>query len=125
MLSNEFADEEHLFRAIHPSQWDVEESKPSSGAFKDKNGLSIDRQADRDISTACSYILNNFPNSKAIAHFTTKTSKAHGAFPKYNPTTTNPYHSLLIREDGNLKLPGSTLNKLSDSCLICFQKEDV
>ncbi|MGB4586925.1 MAG: hypothetical protein WBH66_07775 [Rectinemataceae bacterium] len=46
----EFYPEEKLYRKIRPLEtfWDQERNRPTSGAFKDKRGLSVDRQGERD-----------------------------------------------------------------------------
>jgi hypothetical protein len=53
-MLNEFHSSEKLYREIRPlvQFWDNERERPTSGAFKDSKGISVDRQGDRQESEA-------------------------------------------------------------------------
>ena len=62
-MRTEFYPEENLYRKIRPIEafWDMERNRPTSGAFKDKNGLSVDRQGERDEGEALRALEENLP----------------------------------------------------------------
>jgi hypothetical protein len=122
MLSEEFAPEELLFRAIvHSVQWDYDEDRPSSAAFKDSLGTSVDRQHDRAEDECIDFVLSHFPNPIAIACFTVAKCIEYGAKPVYAPLPENRYHSVLHRPDGTIRLSGGTLKKFK-SVKICYKR---
>lgn len=126
MLPEVFAPEENIFRAVPDAQYDFNEDKPSTAAFKDSQGLSVDRQWERQIHECKDFILakDKFANSKAIVHISTETCKVHGANPNYKPEPDNNYHSILIRPDGTIRLSDSTRRKLKENCIVCYKREE-
>ena len=45
MLNENILDAENLYRrvSVNPNSWDLENNKPSSAAFKQSTGVSVDR----------------------------------------------------------------------------------
>lgn len=96
MLDPAFADgEEKLFRAILPLEafWDEENNRPTSGAFKDNKGLSVDRQAGRSVSDAVQALLATKKEDSKIVSVTVSFCRSVPVLPVYKPVENNIYHS--------------------------------
>ena len=67
-MHEEFQPDERLYRKIRPLEqfWDSESQRPTSGAFKDRNGLSVDRQGQRQNNDAIDQLNSRLPGSGAI-----------------------------------------------------------
>lgn len=61
-MDNNFDEKEMLLRVVLPDDiyW-KDDGSISSAAFKDSNGLSVDRVNNRSLSEAVGYIHNHFP----------------------------------------------------------------
>lgn len=118
-----FDDDENLFRGIitNPNFWKSETNLPSSAAFKDTYGVSVDRQSGRSIEESTSFLTDRF-DLKAVVHFTHLESIGYGAVAHEDAKEDNPYHCLLKREDGTLVLTDSVARKLSKNCKVCYLK---
>lgn len=97
-LSANFSDErEKLLRAVwadkYPHLWDTKNNRPSSAAFKDKNGLSVDRAGQRTDAEAVEYAKNHLHGFIVAA--TVEMCRKANVSPKYLPSKTTPYHSEL------------------------------
>jgi len=127
MLTNQFDPDENLFRAIKnfPNWWDEETNRPTSAAFKDSNGVSIDRQGERPIDEAKNTLLNRFDALKAIVYISSRESISNDAYPHYNPVDNNEFHSLLKQPDGSIPLTPKIAKKLSRSVLICCKQNNI
>ena len=126
MLSNEFPPEEQLFRAIKsfPQWWDNEADRPTSAAFKDSMGCSIDRQGGRTIEECKNALLARFNDLKAIVHLSTQESNNCGAKPFYDKQDDKVYHSILKNLDGTIPITSSVAKKLSRTVAACYKKEE-
>mgnify|MGYP007101926780 FL=1 len=87
--------DEKLFRAILPIEafWDAENNRPTSGAFKDNKGLSVDRQADRSVGDSVQTLLSTKQADSKIVSVTVKTCRTIPVLPVYKPLENNIYHS--------------------------------
>ncbi|HQL17523.1 MAG TPA: hypothetical protein PK775_09545 [Rectinema sp.] len=67
-MHEEFQPDERLYRKIRPLEqfWDSESQRPTSGAFKDRNGLSVDRQGQRQNNDAINQLNSRLPGIGAI-----------------------------------------------------------
>lgn len=95
MLNNQINDEEYLYRTIRPLKflWDFSRNRPSSAAFKDKAGLSVDRSADRNEEEIIESLNKRFPDSKAIVSISHQECKEIDVLVLYAPSKANKYHS--------------------------------
>ncbi|EKB48520.1 hypothetical protein B879_02861 [Cecembia lonarensis LW9] len=73
MLPQNISDEEILFRAIKPfpNWWKVDINRPSSAAFKDSRGVSVDRDAGRQSSRVVQILRARFPKPDRFLFFST------------------------------------------------------
>ncbi len=126
MLTNEFHPNENLFRAIKPipNWWDEETNRPTSAAFKDSNGASIDRQGERVFDECKNALLDRFKDLKAIVHISSLQSISQGGHPFYEPVDGNVYHSLLKQADGTIPLTSSIAKKISRNVEVCHLKQE-
>ncbi len=99
MLDNHISDKERLYRVIirDPSWWSYKRNKPSTAAFKDANGVSVDRAGGRPNEDCIKYLTNRFRrNLRAIVSLTGQECRACDTFPKYARSKNNKYHSLIL-----------------------------
>lgn len=94
----EFEKEEKLFRVIRPgSMFWKSEGKLSSAAFKDKNGLSVDRAMGRADEAAVSLLENRLKDKGAVVSVKVRQCEKINAVVRYLPIEyekeRNPYHS--------------------------------
>lgn len=93
----EFYPEEKLLRKIHPVEafWDKDKNRPTSGAFKDKHGLSVDRQGGRDEREAIAFLNEHLPQEGNIVSVLHEQCVGLDIEVKYLPVPENEYHSEL------------------------------
>ena len=91
-ISEEISEEENLFRGIHPSQWDEANLRPSSAAFKDRKGLSVDRCNMRSDSEAINHLLASKP-FRGIVKFGVIYALDLPSQVLYKPLADNVFHS--------------------------------
>lgn len=94
-MTNQFNSYEKLFRAVYPPTvlpifW-KENGKISSAAFKDKNGLSVERSHNRSDNAVIKDMLYFFHGH--ILTVTVKDCENCNAIVKYLPTKRSVYHS--------------------------------
>ncbi|MCL2096337.1 MAG: hypothetical protein FWH10_05455 [Oscillospiraceae bacterium] len=123
-FTNKFYNSETLLRGVPniPNFWDDELNRPTSAAFKDPRGLSVNRT---DENKRCydesldqlktSERVNRF---KAIAEVSVEFCRSLGLCLKYEPTEDNIYHSEIHKSEHERKLSKSEARKLATECLI-------
>ncbi len=95
----------------NPILWDEKESRPSSAAFKDSRGLSVDRQGERNHDECCNRLRQRFA-SRAVVFTTVEVCIASGCTPVYDPVEDNIYHSLIKDANGNITLSSPAAKRL-------------
>lgn len=123
MLNETFDNQEKLFRAIklHLTEWwDVEQNRPTSAAFKDRLGVSVDREGGRTIDDCNIFLLNRFGALKAIVHITYEKCISLGAHPKYAPEQDNEFHCLITTPEGTVPVTQAAAKKLSRSVEVSY-----
>ncbi len=98
MLDSHIADDERLYRVIKniPSWWNYKRNKPSTAAFKDSNGISVDREGDRSNENCIKSLESRFRRYlKAIVSLTGRECRNCDTYPLYSPSRKNNYHSLI------------------------------
>jgi hypothetical protein len=124
-FSNEFKNGETLLRGIHikPDFWNSEKNRPSSAAFKDSRGLSVNRTGENKkyYKESLECLKNNLGERlKAAAEINADFCLDLGLFLKYCPMSDNIYHSEIHKSENEPLLTKSTAKKLSEACkLIC------
>ena len=89
-MDNQFEETELLLRAVLPVSMYWKNGKLSSAAFKDKNGLSVNRVYDQKLETAINIMKNSLRGS--IVSVLVKDCNDVSACVKYLPSKNNDYH---------------------------------
>ena len=109
---SDIGDNEILYRAIHPSFWDYEEDRPTSALFKDRKGVSVDRDGGRIETETVECLLKtrqNFGAGKLNAGQTRKV----GTFLKPDKIPGNDFHALILDSESKIQLSNSKAKELS------------
>lgn len=109
---SEIQDYETLYRAIHPNFWNYEEDRPSSALFKDRKGVSVDRDGNRDQNEAINFLLSsrrNFGAGNLNAGQTRKT----GTCLKPDKIPENDFHALILESESKILLSNKKAKELS------------
>lgn len=113
MLPTEISDSETLFKAIKPINHLWKEGVPSSAAFKDSKGLSVDRDGGRSKSE-CIAVLQERIGTKAVVSFRAGECRSIGVMPLAKPLMNNPFHAEVHRNLTEVSLSPSQAKKLRD-----------
>ena len=105
-------DSEILFRAIHPSHWDEDEERPTSAAFKDRQGVSVDRDGERSTEDCLSFLLNN-RNSYGACSIKADLVNTIGAYAKKDQKSENIFHALILKKKKKIHLSNGKARALS------------
>lgn len=109
---SEIQDSEILYRAIHPSFWNYEEDRPTSALFKDKKGVSVDRDGERTEKEATTFLLNSrqyYGAGKLNAGQTRNVD----TYLKPDKIPENDFHSLILESESKIQLSNGKAKKLS------------
>ena len=102
-MDNNFDGGEALYRAVLPSSSYIkEDGSISSGAFKDKKGLSVDRgnyRSDREVVDNMKHRLNG-----RIAKFYVQDCYDVEAVPMYLPEEDDEFHSEIHKSSSEIRL---------------------
>ena len=95
-MDNSFRNDELLLRAVyppdrHPDFW--RGNRLSSAAFKDKNGLSVDRLYDRELKDGIAFMREERGLKGYIASVSVDDCVSVSAHVAYRPTSNDVYHS--------------------------------
>lgn len=115
MLDPEIKNSERLYKAIKktiPNQWSNKRNGPSSAAFKDSKGLSVDRAGSRPINSIVSDFQSRF-EIRSVISVTAGECRNHKTYPKYAPLSDNIYHSEIHRSSDIITLTAGQARKLS------------
>ena len=122
-MNSEFDINEKLYRAIIPLEpFKKIDGSISSGAFRDKNGLSVDRQMGRENKEAVNFMkrLNG-----DIVSVTVQDCVDCAAVCTYCPLDINEYHSEIHKDNKTKLLSKGQAKKLASKCKIEFESNDV
>ena len=117
-------DQENLLRGVSvaiPHLW--KDRRPSSAAFKDSNGLSVDRAANRSLDEAIMYARGHLPGY-AIVSISVGSCRNINATLKYKPEQNNPYHSEIHRNETTIPLSASQARHLAVTATILYKPEE-
>lgn len=108
----EIQDNETLYRAIHPSFWNYEEDRPTSALFKDRKGVSVDRDGNRDESQALNFLLNSRKNFGA-GNLNAGQTRNIGTYLKPDKIPENDFHTLILESESKILLSSKKAKELS------------
>lgn len=114
MLPQNISDEEILFRAIKPfpNWWKFDINRPSSAAFKDSRGVSVDRDADRQSSQVVQILRARF-SVRAVVSIPTGVCRTFGTCPVAKPLPNQPEHAEIHRSESEIELTSGQARNLS------------
>ena len=114
-MHEKFQPDERLYRKIRPLEqfWDSESQRPTSGAFKDRNGLSVDRQGQRQNNDAISQLNSRLPGIGAIVSVEYQQCTEIPVLVVYKPLPENEFHSEIHDSKDRIALASSKARKLS------------
>lgn len=112
--------EETLYRAIRPLDflWDFDFDRPSSAAFKDKDGLSCDKLDDRQENEVFKTLRKRF-ETRAIVKIKVKQCLKIGVYPKDAPSKQNKYHAEIWENEHEKLISSQKRRLLADRVEIC------
>ena len=116
----EIPDQENLYRGIHSTQWNEEESRPSSAAFKDRRGLSVDRCNLRDEEDVINFLLSKKPH-RGIVKISVPYARELPSMVVYAPVDGNIYHSELHNDEDKLELARGKAKRLAKDSEVVFE----
>ena len=123
-FSEDFKNGESLLRGIskNPDCWKNDADRPSSAAFKDSNGLSVNRTGENRKNYDESFELLKTTEIKgetfrAISEVSLEFCVELGVYLKYSPLDNNIYHSEIHKSQTVALLTKSIARKLSENCM--------
>lgn len=119
MTDNYIKDEERLFRVIKsfPNWWKFDVNRPSSAAFKDSNGVSVDRQGTRNIDQVIERFRNRF-ELRAVVSINAGKCREFNTYPIAKPGLENPEHAEIHNSPFEIPLTSGKARKLSKEARI-------
>lgn len=115
---------ENLYRAIRtiPFLWDNESNRPSTAAFKDPKGLSVDRDGHRSDDEMITTFKDRFGELKSVVRISASYCYEISAHVVANPSKNNKFHAEIHNTETEKKLSKSKQLKLSKNCEIIYLK---
>lgn len=117
-MNENFSEDEKLYRAVRP--WDIfwkTNGKLSSAAFKDKNGLSVERGDHREDSDVVDNMRKNQFEGKIVS-LNVQQCYSVNALVKYLPSRKNIYHSEIHKDENTRLLSDSQCRNLVKMAII-------
>ncbi len=110
---------EKLFRAIRPINflWDNEFNRPSPAAFKDKNGLSVEKAGQRTTNDVLES-LSKKHNTETIVEISVKQCVQIDTYPINAPSHTNRYHVEIHNSPTEKLIEANKRRKMAEICTI-------
>ncbi len=109
--------DEILHKAIKskPQFWNTKTDSISSALFKDSQGVSVDRNANRSDEEVKYNFLTRFPDLKGEARLKTELCRDKGCRVHADPTEHNENHALILGEN-KIELTKGQAKYLSRNC---------
>ena len=119
-MDDQFQPTELLFRAVLPRDmyW-KETGEPTSAAFKDSKGLSVDRDGGRSREDAADFLQTHL--SGAVVHITVDDCVKCDALVQYDPKPDNNWHSLILRSNEQPELTRHQAKFLAQ-CAVVYRR---
>lgn len=124
MNSDFIDDEEQLFRCIKniPNWWKSKFNRPSSAAFKDSKGVSVDRSGGRTNEAVVKEYKRKF-DLKAVVSVTAGRCRELNTYPVPKPTRKNSHHAEIHDSPYKVQLSGGKARELSKAVKIDYLNE--
>lgn len=118
----EIGDDEFLYRSVSEMNWNTRENRVSSSAFKNKDGVSVDRDALFRTEQECVNALVDRFDHRAICKIKAQDVRIASALPKYLPTSDNQYHSEIHGSDADKSLKNSVVKAILKKIIVVYEK---
>lgn len=115
MLDTKINDSERLYKAIKksiPAQWNERLDQPTSAAFKDSQGVSVDRKGDRSDREIIYSFKERF-ELRSVISITAQQCRDQRAYPIAKPLSDNTYHAEIHRSPDKIMLTPGQAKRLS------------
>lgn len=112
-LPDRIRNEEILYRAINPIQWNTIDNKLTSAVFKDTNGVSVDRMGDRTEGDIIRVYNRRFSRKWGLLNISAANCRIIGTEPTAKPKF-NPFHALILNNTGSKNIPKPKAKRLRD-----------
>ena len=109
---SEIQDSEILYRAIHPNHWNYEEDRPTSALFKDRRGVSVDRNGERVEEEAIAFLLHTRQDF-GVGRLNAGQTRNVGTYLKPDKTSENDFHALILESESRIQLSNKKAKELS------------
>ena len=125
MLDPNISDEEYLYRGVVEAQWHPTKNRPSSAAFKDSHGTSVDRSGGREDQECIEALLARAHKPfREILKVQAGFCRGIGCFLHYSPIEENIYHSEIHdSEDLEGLKSSSKAKKLERQSFYCLSNQ--
>ena len=121
-MDESFAPDEQLYRGLH-SIWLEDDNSVSSAAFKDSNGISVDRDGGRAGRDCIDKLVDNLPQIEGVCRLSCEDVEDCGALPVYLPVEENEYHCEIHDSVDQVQIKSkSKSRKLASKCHVVFRK---
>jgi len=120
-IPEEVLENEYLYRGVIELNWDFERQRVTSAAFKDSQGVSVDRQHTRSYRQ-CIDFLNRSTTFFAICKVQTKDVLELNALVKYLPIEGNPYHSEIHDSKERIQMRGAKPKRIREKSEIVYKR---
>ena len=127
-LSSDIKDEEHLYRVVKRSRPDCMINKRvSPGLFKEKDGVSVDRDGGRTLDEIISFITSNTfgKRAKGIVELSAGDCFSIEVNISSDPSDNNPYHANMWLDMTDENKYNLQALRLADMCNVVFYDEDI
>lgn len=123
-MENVIPDEEYLYRGVVESCWNPQEQRPSSAAFKDSNGVSVDRDGGRNEEKCVEQLLHLKP-FYAVCRLTAGNARSCDTVVKHLPVEGNEYHSEIHDSENQKEIKSkSKSRKLAGISELSYRKNN-
>jgi hypothetical protein len=112
--------EEFLYRGVVEKQWDKDNNRPTSAAFKCSSGVSVNRDIQMLDLNSCVNALLEMKPFKAICRIKDRAVREVEAITKYLPVPGNDYHCEIHDSEQKVTLSGRKPNKLRDRAEVVY-----
>ena len=116
MLSDEILDHEALYRSVpsRPSHWVIGEGCPTSAVFKDKRGVSVDRDGGREEQAIIQSFVDRKGAEAGLIAVTARQCRDCNTNPFSKPLDENPYHAEIHNIGSKVELSRGKAKALAD-----------
>ena len=111
---------EYLYRGVVQMQWDDENNRPTSAAFKCSNGVSVNRDVNILDLDECVHTLLSSHSFKAICRIKQQSVNDIEAITKYLPVPGNDYHCEIHDSETKIRLSDSKCKKLRTQAEVVY-----